>query len=139
MDALEFLRNTKAQWPVKTLIYLDPPYYEKGQDLYYDFYQHDDHGKVQQFVTDDLADEFWIVSYDDAPAIRDLYKGYRWRSYKIGYSARERREGSEIMFFGDALHISPLVGPVTIIGGSHMGEQNDQFSPEESARRSTKC
>ncbi len=40
------------------------------------------------------------------------------------------------MFFGDALQISPLVGPVTVIGGSHMGGQNDQNSPEEAARRS---
>jgi hypothetical protein len=136
IDALEFLRTRKTYWPAKTLIYLDPPYYVKGRDLYYDFYQRDDHGQVEHFVSDHLAGNFWIVSYDDAPAIRDLYKGYRWRAYKIGYSARERREGSEIMFFADTLQISPLVGPVTVTGGSHMGEQDDQYSPEEAARRS---
>ena len=135
MDALKFLENNGANWPTKTLIYLDPPYYEKGRDLYYDFYQHEDHAAVQKFVAENLGDKFWIVSYDDAPAIRDLYKGYRWRSYKIGYSARERREGCEIMFFGDALQISPLVGPVTVIGGSHMSGDDDQYSPEETARR----
>jgi DNA adenine methylase len=119
MDALEFLQNNETSWPSKTLIYLDPPYYGKGRDLYYDFYQHDDHEKVQRFILHNMADKYWIVSYDDASAIRDLYKGCRWRAYKIGYSARERREGSEIMFFGDALRISPLVGPVTVTAGSH--------------------
>jgi DNA adenine methylase len=136
MDAVEFMRCNTSRWPAKTLIYLDPPYYEKGRELYYDFYNHSDHAEVGKFVAGNLTERFWIVSYDDAPVIRDFYKGYRWRTYKIGYSARERREGSEIMFFGDALHISPLVGPVTVIGGSHMGEQDDQYSPEEAARRS---
>jgi DNA adenine methylase len=135
MDAVEFMRTRKEHWPPKTLIYLDPPYYIKGRDLYYDFYQHRDHEKVQKFVSCSLTDRAWIVSYDDTPAIRDLYKEYRWRAYKIGYSARDRREGSEVMFFADALQISPLVGPVTMIGGSHMGK-DDQYTPGEAARRS---
>jgi hypothetical protein len=115
---------------------LDPPYYEKGRDLYYDFYRPEDHREVRNFVAENLSDRFWIVSYDDATAIRDLYKGYRWRAYEIGYSARETRQGAEVMFFGDTLRISPLVGPATVIGGSHMGGQDDQYSPEEAARRS---
>jgi DNA adenine methylase len=41
-DALKFLTNGVLRWPEKTLIYLDPPYYKKGQDLYYDFYEHED-------------------------------------------------------------------------------------------------
>lgn len=118
MDALQFLQNNKKNWPKRTLIYLDPPYYGKGRDLYYDFYQHNDHEQVQKFIFHNMAETYWIVSYDDASAIRDLYKGCRWRAYKIGYSARERREGSEVMFFGDALRISPLVGPVTATAGS---------------------
>jgi DNA adenine methylase len=136
LDALAFLKSTKARWPAKTLIYLDPPYYKKGRDLYYDFYGYNNHEEVQRFISVNLSDKFWIVSYDDAEPIRGLYTGYRWRAYKIGYSARESREGSEIMFFSDALQISPLVGPVTVIGGSHMGEQNDQYNPEEAERRS---
>jgi len=136
MGAIEFLQNKKADWPIKTLIYLDPPYYEKGRELYYDFHRHDDHARVGRFVSDNLTDRFWIVSYDDAPAIRDFYKGYRWRAYNIGYSARERREGTEIMFFADALQISSLVGPVMVIGGSHMSGDDDQYDPKEAARRS---
>jgi hypothetical protein len=135
LDALEFLKANCAQWPSKTLIYLDPPYYEKGRDLYYDFYRREDHEEVRRFVEENLVDKLWIVSYDDANPILDLYKGYRWRSYKIGYSAREKREGTEIMFFSDRLHIGPLAGPVRLIGGSHMSGDDDQYSPEETARR----
>ena len=58
MDALKFLENNGANWPTKTLIYLDPPYYEKGRDLYYDFYQHEDHAAVQKFVGRTLGINF---------------------------------------------------------------------------------
>jgi DNA adenine methylase len=135
LDALDFLKINCAQWPSKTLIYLGPPYYEKGRDLYYDFYRHEDHEEVRRFVAENLVDKFWIVSYDDANPIRELYKGYRRRSYKIGYSARESREGTEIMFFGDRLQIGPLVGPVRLIGGSYMSGDDDQFSDKEIAQR----
>ena len=90
---------------------------------------------MRRFVEENLDDKLWIVSYDDANPIWDLYKGYRWRSYKIGYSARDSREGTEIMFFSDRLHIGPLAGPVRLIGGSHMSGDDDQYSPEETARR----
>lgn len=136
MDALKFLAEKCDRWPPKTLIYLDPPYYGKGRDLYYDFYRPGDHESVRNFVAESLPDRCWIVSYDDAPTIRELYQGYRWRVYKIGYSARETRKGAEVMFFSDTLRISPLVGPVTVTGGSHMGEQDDQYNSEEAAARS---
>jgi DNA adenine methylase len=135
MDALTFIKERKARWPTKTLIYLDQTYYKKGRELYYDFYGHDDHVKVRDFVTDSLGEKYWVVSYDDVPATRDLYKGFRWRGYKIGYSARERREGREVMFFSDSLHISTVVGPVTVVGGSDELNVNSTLrgAPHESS------
>ncbi len=111
-DALDFLQCGIPEWGDKTLIYLDPPYYKKGRDLYYDFYVHEDHEQVARFVKEKLGNLRWIVSYDNVPEIRALYKGSRHRTYGIGYSARVVGEGSEVMFFSNALHISPLVGAV---------------------------
>ncbi|HTX35995.1 MAG TPA: DNA adenine methylase [Bryobacteraceae bacterium] len=115
LDALEFLRAGLRAWPAKTLIYLDPPYYTKGRDLYYDFYQHEDHVKVAAFAVTKLVRQRWIVSYDNEAAIRDLYKGHQTISYSLGYSARDAREGAEVMFFSDSLHVPPLVGPFSLI------------------------
>jgi DNA adenine methylase len=114
-DALKFLENGVAKWPSKTLIYLDPPYYIKGRELYYDFYQHEDHKKVAAFVTQRIKRQSWIVSYDNVRAIRGLYDTSRYVTYDIGYSARSSRRGSEIMFFSDALVVPPLVGPITAV------------------------
>jgi DNA adenine methylase len=115
MDALDFLEGGVATWPQKTLIYLDPPYYAKGRDLYYDYYQHDDHVRVERYVAERMSTKNWIVSYDNVPTIRSLYKTYQQTVYRIGYSARESRQGSEAMFFSDTLKMPPLEGPLSLI------------------------
>jgi DNA adenine methylase len=115
MDALSFLNAGSDTWPQKTLIYLDPPYYAKGRDLYYDFYQHEDHVRVEQYVAENLKLKNWIVSYDNVATIRSLYKAYQQIVYRIGYSARESRQGSEAMFFSETLTMPPLEGPLSLI------------------------
>jgi DNA adenine methylase len=113
-DALQFLTAGVKKWPEKTLIYLDPPYYVKGRDLYHDFYKPEDHASVAEFVRSGITDQRWIVSYDNAPAIRELYKGSLHVVYDIGYSARSASQGSEVMFFGGGLKVPPLVGSITL-------------------------
>jgi DNA adenine methylase len=101
VDALKFLLKIRRTLPRRSLIYLDPPYYEKGQHLYTNYYHHRDHVDIAIALRD--ADQPWVVSYDDHRAIRDLYKGLRHTRYALGYSARERRRGSEVMFFSPNL------------------------------------
>lgn len=110
MDALIFLSSNKSKWPDSTLIYLDPPYYRKGKDLYLDYYSHGDHEEVASTITKKIHRQKWMVSYDDATPIRRMYSGYRHLAYRVGYSAREARAGREVMFFCDHLHIPPLNG-----------------------------
>lgn len=112
-DALKFLKSGVTRWPKETLIYLDPPYYVKGRDLYYDFYEHRDHESVADFVTKNTRRQ-WIVSYDNVQPIRKLYAGARHVVYSIGYSARAASKGSEVMFFGGGLKIPQLIGPIKI-------------------------
>jgi DNA adenine methylase len=113
-DALKFLKAGAARWPKKILVYLDPPYYVKGRDLYYDFYEQKDHASVAGVVMNGIERQFWIVSYDNVPQIRDLYKGARHIVYNIGYSARSASQGSEVLFFCDAIKVPPLIGPIQI-------------------------
>ncbi len=109
MDAVCFLKYNMWSWPTKTLVYLDPPYYEKGRDLYYDFYKHDDHVNISCAVRN-IKDISWIVSYDDISPIHSLYEDEQWLQYTIGYSAREKMNGREAMFFSENLDIPPVVG-----------------------------
>ncbi len=112
-DALDFLRLGRATWPRNTLIYCDPPYYQKGRELYYDFYEPSDHEGVAKFVTKKIKQQHWIVSYDNVPEINQLYAAFHRVTYGIGYSARSTKTGSEAMFFSDKLIVPKLVGPLT--------------------------
>lgn len=113
-DALTFLKRGVRKWPEKSLIYLDPPYYLKGRDLYFDFYEHEDHEQVARFIEREIVKQKWIVSYDNVPQINSLYERCRHVVYSIGYSARCASQGSEVMFFSDRLSIPPLTGPIKL-------------------------
>lgn len=109
LDAVEFLRSVSAKWGPKTLVYLDPPYFDKGPELYYNFYKHDDHAGVAAAVRH-LDGVPWIVSYDDAVPIHELYSPASWLQYTIGYSARGRVRGREAMFVSSGLAVPPVTG-----------------------------
>ena len=115
-DALALLRFALPKWPKKTLIYLDPPYYEQGRKLYYDFYNHDDHAALKKFIEAKMENRFWMVSYDNVSPIKKLYSGYRSVVYNVGYTAREMRTGKEVMFFSPKVEIPELVGPIQQVG-----------------------
>jgi DNA adenine methylase len=116
MDALSFIGSNKGQWPDNTLIYFDPPYYKKGKDLYLDYYSHEDHVQVAKTITEQIRRQKWMVSYDDAQPIRRMYANYRRLAYKIGYSAREVRDGREVMFFSEQLKVPSFNGASSSIG-----------------------
>lgn len=109
MDAVAFLRSQAPTWNAKTLVYLDPPYFDKGPDLYPNFYKHGDHAGVAAAVRE-LRGIPWIVSYDDVRPIHDLYAGSTWLQYTIGYSARDRVRGREAMFSSAGLTLPAVKG-----------------------------
>lgn len=111
-DAIKFLTTGSRKWPEKTLIYLDPPYYVKGRELYHDFYKPEDHAAVASFVVGGNLRQRWMVSYDNVKEIRTLYSAARHVVYDIGYSARSARTGSEVMFFADSVKVPPDLGTV---------------------------
>jgi DNA adenine methylase len=99
LDALEFFEKVGERLPPKkSLIYLDPPYYVKGSQLYRNSYQHDDHvavGEVVKSLTRPV-----LVTYDDASAIRKIYRGMDWTLFSLKYSTHLSRPlASEILFY----------------------------------------
>lgn len=115
LDAVDFLKVSVPKLPSQTLIYLDPPYYFKGKDLYYDYYSHADHAKVAAAVINRIRRQKWIVSYDNAPSIRRLYDSLPQMTYELGYSARAVRTGSEVMFFSPGLIVPAATGAIKSI------------------------
>lgn len=106
-DAVSFLSNRRKGWNSKTLLYIDPPYYEKGQSLYLNAYRPEDHYLVSEAISS-LSDLNWVVSYDDVRPIHDLYPKHSWLQYTLNYSARNKVKGREAMFFSPSLIIPDL-------------------------------
>lgn len=101
LDAEVMLRTVTAKLPERTLVYLDPPYYRKGQRLYANFYDPDDHAVLAARVV--RLRQRWVISYDDVPEVRRLYAGQSRRSYDIPYTAANRYDGAEVLFFSRGL------------------------------------
>lgn len=107
VDALEFVKkniNTEG-----SLTYLDPPYFVKGQKLYKNFYDKDDHQKIAEFLAT-RRNSSWVVSYDDVPEIRDIYSDFAPISYSLNYSAGAKTIGSEVIYLSDALTCPEYAG-----------------------------
>jgi len=111
-DAADLIRNTLPDLPSRTLAYLDPPYYVKGKGLYRNYYEHADHTQIAALISN--TNQRWIVSYDNAPEVRDLYSRFRSIAYDLHYSAANRYEGSEVMFFCDELVLPASSSPTEV-------------------------
>ena len=110
-DAVKFLREKSSGFGEKDLIYVDPPYFEKGRLLCYDAYGPDDHAAVAELLAE-FERPSWVVSYDDVDAIRSLYAFAPRLQYTIGNSARSRTRGREVMFFSKGMAVPELVPPL---------------------------
>jgi len=108
MDAVDFLRTNENRFNQKTLVYLDPPYYEKGQQLYINYYTHDDHVRLMEYIRNE-AQINWIITYDNNENISKIYTGFNMLYIPIRYSAAKKREGSELLFYSENLIIPKFV------------------------------
>lgn len=96
---MDFICNSN---PNDTLIYFDPPYYIKGQSLYTNYYKKNHHQALCDRIKS-LMDMNWIVSYDDADEIKNLYYDCKMIDYTINYSASTLRKGKELIYFSPTI------------------------------------
>jgi len=61
-----------------SLVYLDPPYYVKGNELYQFGFTHNDHVRLMEILK--KTKHVWLLSYDDCPEIRRLYN---WANIEV--------------------------------------------------------
>jgi DNA adenine methylase len=103
VDAADLIRRHKRTRG--KLLYLDPPYYRPAH-LYLNTYRPDDHIQLRDSVLK-LGCK-WVVSYDDVPEIRKLYRHQASRHVELLHTARAARVGKEVIFFCSELRIPIL-------------------------------
>lgn len=114
LDGLAFVKKMDSK-PEKVFIYLDPPYYQKGADLYMNYYSKTDHEKLSGHVH--KMKKKWMVSYDNHDFILNLYAAKKKVLYKLSQSA-SNRIGDEVLIFSESLSfkqsIKSLSSPVCL-------------------------
>lgn len=110
LDAVVLTKELDKKLPEKTLFYFDPPYYNKGKELYINFYEHSDHSEISQLITN-LKKRFWVVSYDSDINIRNLYQPFLQRTYELNYHAGNASKGTEIMIYSNNLIVPEIHNP----------------------------
>ena len=103
LDAVAFLTTVAPELGPKSLVYLDPPYYVKGQGLYGQAYGPREHAAVAEAVG--RLRTPWVVSYDRAPEIMRLYGRYTPLAFQLAYSVQDRYDGGEVLFFSPGLRV----------------------------------
>ncbi len=101
-DGIDFARR-RAKQAEPSIMYVDPPYFRSGQRLYMNFYGVAEHTALRDAITQ--LPSAWVVSYDDVPEIRQLYRGTKSRRFTLLHTARSARLGKELMFFSPTLRV----------------------------------
>lgn len=107
LDAVKFLAKSERKLPEESLMFIDPPYFNKGSSLYTSFYLPEDHALVARKVM--ASSRNWIVTYDDMPEIRALYRSRRQYCFDINYSLQDKRLGTELLIASKGIKIPPVV------------------------------
>lgn len=104
-DAVDLVNHIAQTAPENTILYLDPPYYQKGRGLYMNYYDDTDHERIRDVIThvDSLR---WIVSYDNSAFIKSLYQSFRSQEFYLNYSANNNGKGTEVIFFSNNCLVS---------------------------------
>ena len=110
LDAADLLNDVVSEIAVThdVLVYLDPPYFEKGSQLYLDYYTATDHAVLAETMRclDTVA---WAMTYDDVADIRALYPWANITNFNLNYFAHKPKKGCELLIAPQRLHLPERV------------------------------
>lgn len=84
----------------RSFIYFDPPYFNKGQELYKNFFKQENHKKIADSIIKNITAP-WIVTYDNVQNIKDIYNSKTQGVFELNYSVAQKRKATELMIFSE--------------------------------------
>lgn len=99
-EVRSFITKILPKYMNHAFVYFDPPYYSNGKRLYKNFLRHEDHVEIARCISQNVLCD-WILTYDDAPQIHDIYSQYQYiaRKYNLNYSVANKGKGTELLIF----------------------------------------
>lgn len=117
--------------PKTVLYYLDPPFYQKAENLYRVCFNHRQHVRLRDFLV--KFDEPWILSYDACNEVLDLYRNNNFRASDVNllYTASQkgkRSVGKEII----VSNLSRMVSEIQLgVGKKTSGPRRIDSMPKQ--------
>lgn len=105
MDGVDFVKELEKK-KKNIFIYLDPPYYKKGSDLYMNAFHDNDHQLLASKVK--KLKKKWVISYDNQDFIVQLYKDEPKVMYQLS-QCTSNRIGDEVVIFDKRLYTNDSI------------------------------
>lgn len=94
MDAVDFIAHLNNSLH-SVFIYFDPPYYNKGESLYMNHYDHNGHEALGAAIK--KCKHPWLLSYDNSPEIAKIYKKFNIYKKELLYTIMPPSKGKEFI------------------------------------------
>lgn len=87
----------------EVFVFADPPYVGAGQRLYQHGLDESGHRALADALHD-LDETHWVLAYDEAPLVRELYEGLHIQEYTLHHTANRSKSGAELLIYGPGTH-----------------------------------
>lgn len=102
-ESIEFLEEIFNLENNNIFIFLDPPYYVQGENLYFNFYEDKNHLALSLLLKN-YNHKNWFLTYDNSDRIKELYSNQKKSYLPMSYTLQAKKKSKEIMIFSDKLH-----------------------------------
>lgn len=87
------------------LFFLDPPYYKKGKNLYFHYFEEEEHKRLSDLLKKLSRSHNWIVTYDSCSEVKELYQFAKRNEGRISYFVAGKKEDTELIYFSDSIKL----------------------------------
>ena len=87
------------------LFFLDPPYYKKGKNLYFHYFEEEQHKRLSDLLKKMSGSHNWIVTYDSCTEVKELYQFAKRNEGRVSYSVAGKKEKTELIYFSDSIKL----------------------------------
>ncbi|VEN74227.1 conserved hypothetical protein [Candidatus Desulfarcum epimagneticum] len=102
IDGIELMK--KIHKMPNILVYIDPPYFKKGNTLYFNYYDRDNHVELSNFLNSNPNFD-WLLTYDNVPEIINLYPNREKATFNLHYHVNTAKKSQEILIKSDNITI----------------------------------
>lgn len=98
-DIRSFMSSYFPKYEERAFVYFDPPYFNKGKQLYKNFFDENDHKEIYEIINSLSCP--WMVTYDNEERIKEIYSDYECWLFDMSYGVANSGKNTEVLFISD--------------------------------------